>query len=136
MPFVETNGINLFYEECGQGDPLLLIMGITAPGSVWQRHSEYWSQEFRCIIPDNRGVGRSDKPIDPYTSEQMADDCAGLLSTLGIEKAQVVGCSMGSIIAQQLALRHPRMVRSMVLRCTWARCDRYSRDVFRHLIDI
>ncbi len=136
MPFVDTNGLRLFYEECGQGEPLLLIMGITAPGAVWQKHSEYWSREFRCIIPDNRGVGRSDKPVGPYSSSQMADDCAGLLGALQIRHVRVVGCSMGSVIAQQLALRHPSMVRSMVLMCTWARCDRYARDVFRHMIDI
>jgi pimeloyl-ACP methyl ester carboxylesterase len=133
MPFAETNGIQFYYDECGQGDPLLLIMGITARGAVWQKHAEFWSQKFRCILPDNRGVGLSDKPAGPYTSAQMADDYAGLLDKLGIERARVVGCSMGSIIAQQLALRHPGRVRSMVLMCTWARCDRYARDVFQHM---
>ena len=136
MPVVESNGIQLYYEECGQGEPLLLIMGITARGAVWQKHAEYWSQEFRCILPDNRGVGLSDKPLGPYSSAQMADDYAGLLDALGIESARVVGCSMGSIIAQQLALRHPRRVRSMVLMCTWARCDRYAHDVFQHMANI
>jgi pimeloyl-ACP methyl ester carboxylesterase len=136
MPFLESNGIRLYYEECGQGDPLLLIMGITARGAAWQKHAEYWAQEFRCILPDNRGVGLSDKPVGPYSSVQMADDYAGLLTALEIERVRVVGCSMGSIVAQHLALRHPRLVRSMVLMCTWARCDRYARDVFRHMTDI
>ncbi len=136
VPFVVSNGIQLYYEESGAGDPLLLIMGITARGAVWQKHSEYWAREFRCIIPDNRGVGLSDKPMGPYSSEQMAEDCAGLLAALGIKRARVVGCSMGSIVAQQLALRHPDLVRSLVLMCTWARCDRYARDVFKHMTDI
>ncbi len=136
MPFVDSNGIRLYYEERGTGEPLLLLMGITAPGSVWQKHADDWSKEFRCIIPDNRGVGLSDKPAGAYSTEQMADDHAGLLGALGIESARVVGCSMGSTIAQQLALRHPQLVRSMVLMCTWARCDRYARDVFRHMSDI
>ena len=65
----------------------------------------------------------------------MADDFDGLLDALGIAQARVVGCSMGSIIAQQLALRHPERVRSMVLMCPWARCDRYTREVFQHLAD-
>ena len=108
----------------------------TAPGSVWQKHADNWSKEFRCIIPDNRGVGLSDKPAGAYSTEQMADDHAGLLGALAIESARVVGCSMGSTIAQQLALRHPQLVRSIVLMCTWARCDRYARDVFRHMSDI
>src|SRR6202453_3106721 len=109
MPFVESNGIKLYYEEHGTGDPLLLLMGITARGAVWQKHADEWSKEFRCIVPDNRGVGLSDKPAGVYSTEQMADDSAGLLSALGIESARVVGCSMGSTIAPQLALRHPQL---------------------------
>jgi pimeloyl-ACP methyl ester carboxylesterase len=136
MPFVQANGIKLYYEECGKGDPLLLIMGITAQGSNWKKHADAWSQDFRCILPDNRGVGLSDKPEGAYSTEQMADDHAGLLDALQIERARIVGCSMGSTIAQQLALRHPQRVRSVVLMCTWARCDRYTRDIFRHLGDI
>jgi pimeloyl-ACP methyl ester carboxylesterase len=126
----------MYYEERGAGDPLLLIMGITARGAVWEKHAGYWGRDFRCIMPDNRGVGLTDKPPGPYTSAQMADDYAGLLAAMGIRQARVVGCSMGSIIAQQLALRHPGLVRSMVLMCTWARCDRYARDVFQHMIHI
>jgi pimeloyl-ACP methyl ester carboxylesterase len=136
MPFIESNGIELYYEECGTGDPLLLLMGITARGAEWQKHADDWSKEFRCIIPDNRGVGLSGKPPEAYSTAQMADDHAGLLGTLGIKRARVVGCSMGSAIAQQLALRHPHLVRSMVLMCTWARCDRYVHHVFRHMSDI
>ncbi len=136
MPFVESDGIDLYYEECGTGDPLLLLMGITARGAEWQKHADDWSKEFRCIIPDNRGVGLSGKPAGQYSTAQMADDHAGLLGKLGIKRARVVGCSMGSTIAQQLALRHPHLVRSMVLMCTWARCDRYVHDVFRHMSDI
>jgi len=136
MTLVASNGIQMYYEERGSGDPLLLIMGITARGAVWEKHAEYWAHDFRCILPDNRGVGLSDKPIGPYSSGQMADDYAGLLAALGIARVRVVGCSMGSIIAQQLALRHPQLVQSAVLMCTWGRCDRYARDVFQHIVDI
>ena len=133
MPYTQTNGINLYYEERGSGDPLLLIMGITAPGSVWEKHASYWEKEFHCIIPDNRGVGLSDKPPGQYTSEEMADDCAGLLEVLNISGARVAGVSMGSIIAQQLALRHPEKVSAIVLMCPWARCDRRGAAVFKHM---
>jgi pimeloyl-ACP methyl ester carboxylesterase len=126
----------MYYEARGAGDPLVMIMGITARGAVWEKHAACWEQSFRCILPDNRGVGMSDKPAGPYTSGQMADDYAGLMDALGIGQARVIGCSMGSIIAQQLALRHPQRVRSMVLMCTWARCDRYALDVFQHIVDI
>ena len=135
MPHIHTNGINLYYEERGSGAPLLLIMGITASGAVWEKHAAYWEKDFRCIIGDNRGVGLSDKPAGPYTSAQMADDYAGLLDVLQIQNIQVVGCSMGSIIAQQLALRHPEKVRSLVLMCPWARCDNMAKAIFKHLMD-
>jgi pimeloyl-ACP methyl ester carboxylesterase len=133
MPYVQTNGIQMYYEEAGAGDPLLLIMGITARGEVWEAHKEDWKQNFRCIMADNRGVGLTDKPAGPYSSEMMADDYAGLLNSLGIARARVVGVSMGAIIAQQLVLRHPYKVISMVQMCPWARCDRYGRSIFEHM---
>ncbi|MEM9829221.1 MAG: alpha/beta hydrolase [Bacteroidota bacterium] len=131
MPYAETNGIRMYYEERGSGEPLLLIMGITAPGSVWEKHVDYWDKHFHCIVTDNRGVGLTDKPASPYTTAQMADDHAGLLDVLGISSVRVAGVSMGSTIAQQLALRHPEKVKSMVLMCPWARCDRKTEAVFR-----
>jgi pimeloyl-ACP methyl ester carboxylesterase len=134
MPTVQTNGINLYYEERGSGEPLLLIMGITAAGSVWEPHLSQWERQFRCILGDNRGVGFSDKPDGPYTTAQMADDYAGLLDALGLENVRVVGCSMGSTIAQQLALRHPHKVRSLVLMCPWARCDATAKGIFQHMV--
>ena len=136
MPLIETNGINLYYEERGQGEALLLIMGITAPGSVWEKHADDWQHHFRCILGDNRGVGQSDKPLGPYSTAQMADDYAGLIDQLGLETVRVVGVSMGSTIAQQLALRHPDKVRSLVLMCPWARCDRTAEAIFRHMATI
>lgn len=134
MPFVETNGITLYYQEQGTGEPLLLIMGITASGSVWQKHVDDWKHSFHCILGDNRGVGQSDKPIGPYSTAQMADDYAGLIDKLGLKSVRVVGVSMGSTIAQQLALRHPDKVRSLVLMCPWARCDRTAEAIFRHMV--
>ncbi len=135
MPLLPTNGIRMHYEEQGSGDPLIMIMGITAPGAVWEAHAEAWSPSFRCIMPDNRGVGESDKPAGDYSSEMFADDYVGLMDALSIEKARIVGVSMGSIIAQQLMLRHPERVQSAVLMCPWARCDRYAKSVFKHMGD-
>ncbi len=134
MPYVQANGIQLYYEERGTGDPLLMVMGITAPGSVWEKHVAHWSSNFRCIMPDNRGVGFSDKPEGQYTTAQMADDCAALLDQLNITKANVVGVSMGGAIVQQLAIRHPEKVHAIVQMCPWARCDRKGEAVFKHMI--
>ncbi len=94
MPYVETNGIRMYYEEFGTGDPLILIMGITARGSLWEKHIACWQNDFRCIAPDNRGAGSTDKPEGPYTSALMADDYAGFMEAIGIPQARVVGCSM------------------------------------------
>lgn len=123
----------MHYEVRGEGEPLLCIMGITASGEVWEDHVAFWSESFQCFTPDNRGVGRSDKPTGDYTSAMMGDDFAGFLDALGLESAHVVGCSMGSIIAQELALRHPTRVRSLVLMCSWARCDAYTKSTFELL---
>ena len=133
MPHVKTNGINMYYDERGSGEPLICIMGVTAPGGVWDAHAEVWKQHFRCILGDNRGVGETDKPAGPYTSAMMADDYAGLMDQLGIKKARVVGCSLGSVIAQQLALRHPEKVQSAILMCSWARQDRFGLYTWQHM---
>lgn len=133
MPYVHANDIDIHYTEAGEGEPLLLIMGITAPGSGWAAHAASWKAHFRCIMPDNRGVGFTDKPAGPYSSAQMADDMAGLLNEVGLRSVPVVGLSMGAAVAQQLALRHPENVDSLVLMCPWARCDRYAKALFRHM---
>jgi len=132
MPSIEANGLKIAYEEKGQGDPLLLIMGLGAPGAAWEKHVEAYARHFRCIIMDNRGAGESDKPPEAYTTALMADDAAGLLEKLGIASARIAGISMGSGIAQELALRHPEKVESMVLISSWARCDAYMREIFLH----
>ena len=132
MPDVISNGIKIHYEERGSGEPIILIMGLGADGSVWEDHVQAYEKHFRCILMDNRGAGLSDKPTGPYTTEMMADDTAGLMEAIGIEQARIAGISMGGAIAQNLAIRHPVKVRSMVLVSTWARCDTYAKTVFEH----
>jgi pimeloyl-ACP methyl ester carboxylesterase len=134
MPKVKTNRIEMNYQERGSGDPLICITGVTAPGGVWDAHAQAWEKHFRCILGDNRGVGETDKPVGPYTTDMMADDYAGLMDALGIKKARVVGCSLGSVIAQKLALRHPDKVQSAILMCTWARQDRFGLYTWQQLM--
>ncbi|MBC6999762.1 alpha/beta hydrolase [Cytophaga sp. FL35] len=134
MPITTVNGIKLNYQERGKGKPLLLIMGITADHSVWEKHVSFWEQNYRCILFDNRGVGLSDKPEGPYTTAQMADDGAALLKSLEIENAAIVGVSMGGAIALQLAIRHQDMVNALVLMCPWASCDRKAEAIFTHMM--
>lgn len=130
MPAVQTNGINMHYEERGTGEPLVLIMGLGADGSVWEDHVKAYEKHFRCILIDNRGTGRTDKPEGPYNTKMMAEDIAGLMKALSIEKAHVSGISMGSAIAQELALAYPDTVKSLILNCSWDQCDKYTTRAF------
>lgn len=134
--FIETNGIRLAYEERGSGEPLVLIMGLGADGQVWDAHAKAYAQSFRCFLVDNRGTGDSDKPEGPYTTAQMADDYAGLIRGLGLGKVRVAGISMGGAIAQELALRHPELVRSLLLVCTWAKFEPYAVMAFENLVKV
>ncbi|MFN8626265.1 MAG: alpha/beta fold hydrolase [Candidatus Binatia bacterium] len=117
MPEARIGGIGIHYSEVGEGEPLLLIMGFGMPGDAWLASLPFL-QGFRAIYFDNRGTGRSEAPDGPYTIAQMAGDAAGILDHLRIDRAHVYGISMGGMIAQELALRHPRQVRSLVLGCT------------------
>src|SRR5207244_8092823 len=123
MATATVDSIELYYEEHGRGDPLLLIMGLAADSTAWMFQVPDFAERYRTIVFDNRGVGRSSKPRGPYTIHEMADDAAGLLDVIGIERAHVVGVSMGGMIAQELALRHPERVRGLVLGCTYPEPD-------------
>jgi pimeloyl-ACP methyl ester carboxylesterase len=129
---VTTNGIELAYTEHGDGEPLLLIMGLGADGSAWEPHVAAYQERYRCIAVDNRGVGASSKPVGPYSTAEMADDYAGLIQALNLGRVRVVGISMGGAIAQELALRHPELVERLGLVATWARSDAYTQDVLTH----
>src|ERR1700683_1845749 len=117
MPKIKAGSINISYDNYGEGDPLLLIMGFGMPGAAWLPSLPMLSG-VKCIYFDNRGTGNSDKPEGPYTAEQMADDASNLLKSLNIPKAKVFGVSMGGMIAQELTLRHPEQGEKVVLGCT------------------
>jgi pimeloyl-ACP methyl ester carboxylesterase len=118
MPKAQVNDIQLNYEIHGEGEPLVLIAGIGVGLWVWFKQVPAFSQKFQTIVFDNRGAGQSDKPAYPYSARMMADDVAGLLKSLRIERAHIVGVSLGGFIAQEFALAYPQMTRSLILGCT------------------
>ena len=128
MATVRVGDIDVYYEEHGSGPPLLLIMGLATDSTAWAFQLPEFARHYRAIAFDNRGVGRTSKPAGPYSIHQMADDAAGVMDALGVARAHVLGVSMGGMIAQELALRHPERVSALVLACTFPEPDATVED--------
>jgi pimeloyl-ACP methyl ester carboxylesterase len=115
VPFVDTNGIHLHYEVYGDGEPLVLISPFAAPAMAWFFQVRAFKKHYRVVAFDNRGVGRSSKRGGPYTTKMMAEDTLALMDHLGIAQANILGYSMGSMIAREIAINHPERVRKLIL---------------------
>jgi len=118
MPYAANQNVRIFWDEQGSGSPVLLIMGLTFTHQMWFRVLPDLVRRHRVIVFDNRGVGCSDVPAGPYFIGDMARDAVAVMDAAGVSSAQVIGASMGGMIAQELALRFPERVDSLLLGCT------------------
>ena len=134
--YVESNGQKLYYEIHGEGEPLLLIMGLGGDATGWMLQIPALSKHFKVVAFDNRDVGRSSLAKGSYSIADMAEDTAGLMDALGIKKAHILGGSMGGAIAQELVLRHPDKVRKLILACTMGQFARFRINMLEPAIFI
>ena len=130
MPRLNAGGLSLFYQESGAGQPVIFIPGLGSDHTAWGYQTRALSQHFRCIALDNRDVGQSDCAPGPYTTRDMAQDLIGLLDALSIASADIVGWSMGSAIAQEVAINWPERVRRLCLVASYHEGD--PRGTERH----
>ena len=130
MPCVSIGDADIYYEDKGEGPPLVLVPGLAGSGSFFISQVSEFSKSFRTITHDHRGAGRSTHSRIHYSVEQMADDTLRLMDALGIDSAHLVGHSTGGAIGQVIATEHPERLRSLVLSATWAGPDPYFRRMF------
>jgi len=131
MSSVTTASGELVYDDLGSGPPILFISGTTFDRTAWAGQVAHFMGRYRCVTFDNVDVGESLRASSPYTPRDMAGDALAVMDAVGIERAHVVGHSLGGAVAQELALGTPARVRSLGLVDTWARNDDYLRALFR-----
>jgi pimeloyl-ACP methyl ester carboxylesterase len=123
MPTAAVRDIVMHYETEGSGDPLILIPYLAADYACYAFQTPEYSKSFTCVAIDLRGAGTTDKPPGPYTTEQLADDVAGLMEAVGIDRAHVAGVSLGAAAGMWLAAKYPERVASLSLHSAWPKTD-------------
>lgn len=129
MPYAEHDGCRLFYEEHGAGEPILFVAGLGGVSTYWKPQVEAFARDFRVIVYDQRGSGRSDH-VEVRSVEQMAADTLAVLDAAGLDSVHYVGHSTGGAIGQALAIDAPDRLRSLVINSSTTRSDAYRRKVF------
>lgn len=127
MPHAKISDINMYYEIHGEGEPLVLITGLSSDHKTWLPFLPAFTNNYRVLIMDNRGIGDTEYPDAPFSVDDMAYDTANLMDTLEIENAHVIGHSLGGRIAQKLVLNYPEKVKSLILCATSASQPKRSK---------
>jgi pimeloyl-ACP methyl ester carboxylesterase len=129
MPELRANGIDIHYDQQGDGPDLVLVMGLGAHSGAWALNAPAFARHFRVTTFDNRGAGRTSAPDEPYSIRGMAEDTAALMDALGIRRAHVAGASMGGMIAQELAINFGEKIDRLVIACSRARTSELRKLV-------
>jgi pimeloyl-ACP methyl ester carboxylesterase len=129
MPVVHANGIDIYYEVQGEGEPLVLIPYLAADQACYAFQVADYASEFTCFTVDLRGAGLSGKPEGDYSTQLLADDVAAFMQAAGLESAHIAGLSLGAAAGMHLAARHSAKVRSLSLHSAWDATDPFLRSV-------
>jgi pimeloyl-ACP methyl ester carboxylesterase len=140
VPFADVNGLRLFHDEQGTGPPLLCVMGLASDHQAWGLQLPAFAERFRTIVFDNRDTGQSTMCDADYEITDLADDALALADALQLDAFHLLGISLGSAVAQHVALRAPERIRTLTLAATWGgtapayarmRADVWEREVRR-----
>ena len=129
MPKVKVNDITINYEQQGSGEPLVLIPYLAADNACYAFQVADYAKHFTCISLDPRGAGETDKPEGTYSTELFADDVAGFMQAIGVERAHVSGVSLGGTIGLWLASKYPQKVKTLSLHSCWPKTDRFLKVI-------
>jgi pimeloyl-ACP methyl ester carboxylesterase len=131
MPIEKINGVQIFYQVFGEGEPILFIMGLGSDHSGWRKQIDFFRDKNKVVVFDNRGCGKSEKPLFPYSIKTMATDSIALLDFLKIRKAHLVGVSMGGMIAQEIAINWPERVAKLVIVSSFAKEGKSLKELVK-----
>ncbi|HSE83096.1 MAG TPA: alpha/beta hydrolase [Thermodesulfobacteriota bacterium] len=129
MPKVKVNDINMNYEKQGSGEPLILILYLSGDYACYAFQVPEYSKHFTCFSIDPRGAGETDKPEGTYSTELFADDVAGFMQAVGIDKAHIMGVSLGSVTGMWVAIKYPDKVKSLSTHSVWTKTDPFLKTV-------
>ena len=129
MPTVQANGIDVYYEVQGEGEPLVLIPYLAIDQACYAFQVADYAKNYTCYTVDLRGAGLSGKPEGTYTTELLADDIAAFMQAVNLDRAHVAGLSLGAATGMWLAAKHPARVKSLSLHSAWDRSDPFLRAV-------